>query len=205
MNTARRALLKAGPALAAMALAGCASPPTNYYRLAVTKGFVRPGIGLKIGVRSVSIPGYLSQNGIAKSGGEYQYNVYPNDLWAEALDDMLQDVLVQDLAQRLPASTVLGSGGSIGVSSDLLIETNILRFDPDSDGRIVMNIQVAIRSGRDNSLWLTHTYNNIAMPAGPDVISVVAAMSVLWGSAADQIANFVAESWSEHGNDQNAG
>jgi len=104
----RRLLLAAGAA----ALTGCAATPTNYYRLAAIPGAIRTGITARIGVRGVSIPGYLDQTGIVRVSGAYQFDTYANELWAEPLAGMLQAVLVQDLAQILPGTTVLASGGA---------------------------------------------------------------------------------------------
>jgi uncharacterized lipoprotein YmbA len=193
MNTSRRACLRAGPVILAAALAACASAPAQYYRLAAIPGAIRNGAPSSIGVRSISIPGYLDQNGIAKGTGDYQFGVYSNELWADRLDDMLQSVMVQDLAQRLPAATVIGSGGSIGMSSDVLIEINVLRFDPDSTGKIILTTQIAIKSGRTRALWATRTFQNSATPDNANVSYIVATMSMLWASMADQVADLIVE------------
>ena len=105
MSVSRRACLCAGTVLLT-APAGCSSsPPTRYYRLAVLPGTSHHTPPFTVSVRSVSIPGYLDQTGIAKSGGDYQFSVYGNDLWADQLANMLQSAMVQDLAQRLPEAT----------------------------------------------------------------------------------------------------
>ena len=96
---------------------------------------------MRVGVLSISIPDDLNQNGIAYGGSGNQFDVYSNDLWAGRLADMLQDVMVQDLAQRLPQATVIGSGGSIGLPFDVIVEINVLRFDPDGTGNVVLSAQ----------------------------------------------------------------
>jgi uncharacterized protein len=191
VSASRRACLCAGPVLLAAALAACSSPPTQYYRLAMIPGTNNNAAPFTVAVRSVSIPGYLDQTGIAKGGSDYQFGVYSNDLWADQLSRMLQAVMVQDLAQRLPASTIIGSGGSIGVSSDVLVEINVLRFDPDSTGKIVLTAQFAIKSERTRALWRTQTFERIAAPAGANISDTVATMSMLWAAMADQIANSI--------------
>ena len=191
MRASRRACLCAGPVLLAAALAACSSPPTQYYRLAMIPGTSNNAPPFTVAVRSVSIPGYLDQTGIAKGGSDYQFGVYSNDLWADQLSRMLQAVMVQDLAQRLPASTIIGSGGSIGVSTDVLVEINVLRFDPDSTGKIALTAQFAIKSGRTRALWRTQTSERIAAPPGVDISNSVATMSMLWAAMADQIANSI--------------
>jgi uncharacterized protein len=193
MSASRRACLLTGPVLLVAALAACSSPPAQYYRLAAIPGAISGDAPFTVGVRSISIPGYLDQDGIAKNTGDYQFGVYGNELWADRLADMLQAVMVQDLAQRLPTAMVIGSGGSIGVSSDVLIEINVLRFDPDSTGKIILTAQIAIKSGRTRVLWTTRTFEDSATPDNAGVPDIVAKMSLLWAAMADQVAGLIVE------------
>jgi uncharacterized lipoprotein YmbA len=193
VSASRRACLSAGPVILAAALAACSSPPAQYYRLAAIPGAIRSNAPFTVGVRSISIPGYLNQDGIAKNTGDYQFGVYGNELWADRLSDMLQSAMVQDLAQRLPAATVIGTGGSIGVSSDVLVEINVLRFDPDSTGKIILTAQIAIKSGRTRALWATRTFENSAIPDNANVSDIVAKMSALWAGMSDQIADLIVQ------------
>jgi uncharacterized lipoprotein YmbA len=195
MRTDRRTLLGSASVFAIAALAGCASAPTYYYRLAVVPGAVTNGPAIKIGVRSINIPGYLGQTGIAKAGGDYEFNTYVNRVWVEPLDAMLQDITVQEMAQRLPAAVVFASNGSIHATADVLIETNVLRFDPDSSGKITLIVQFALKSGSNYRSWLVQTFTSSAQPAGPDVTDVVATMSTLWAGFVDQLAPLTLEQW----------
>jgi uncharacterized lipoprotein YmbA len=89
---------------------------------------------------------------------------------------------------------VLGSGGSISAPADLLVEINVLRFQPDSSGRIQLSAVVAIKSGKDRTVLMTRTVQGSIMPAGPGVPDIVAAMSMLWAQAADQITDLAVQS-----------
>ena len=191
-------MLYTGAAFAPVVLAGCASTPTQYYRLAVIPGAVTNSPVLKIGMRSISIPGYLGQDGIAKAGAAYQFSTYASDVWAEPLGSMLQDVTVQELAQRLPAASVVSNSGAIAAPADLLIETNVLRFDPDSNGQVILIVQIAIKSGRNFRPWLVQTFTNTATPAAPDVANLVATMSTLWAGVIDQLAPLAVAQWNIH-------
>jgi len=172
--------------LAAVGLAGC-SPAATDYRLAVVAGPAVGLAGVTVVVRGVNVPGYLDQDGIGKAGGAYEFASYANDVWAEPLADMLQGVMVQSLAERLPGATVLADGGAIGAPAGLVVEMNVLRFDPDAAGVVVLDVQIAVRRGTDDKVWRTVNFSR-RMPAGAGAVGIVAAMSVLWGQAADETA-----------------
>jgi len=174
----------------AAALAGCSSPPTNYYRIAAAPGPAVSLATLSVAVRSIDIPGYLDQNNIARPGGAYQFNTFSNDLWAEPLAAMLQSVMVQNLADRLPNATIIASGGGIEAPSSVLLEINILRFDPTPDGQLLLVAQAAIKTGAARKLLATKTFRATAA-AGPDATSIVAAMTALWGYLASQTAAMI--------------
>lgn len=200
MNASRRVWLRTGPVILAAALAACSSPATRYYRLMAVPGTVQNAVPITVAVRTVSIPGYLDRDEIAKVGRDYRFEFYSNDLWAEELSSMLQAVMVQDLAQRLPAATVLGSGGSIDTSSNILIEINVMRFDPDSSGNIVLGAQIAIKSGPVRALWTARTFGgsstlskSSAGSDGQDASQIVSKMSGLWAAMADQVADIIIE------------
>jgi uncharacterized lipoprotein YmbA len=178
--------------LAVLALAGCSAPATDY-RLAVAAGPPAGQAAMVVAVRSVSVPGYLDQDGIGKAGGKYEFSSYPNDVWAEPLADMLQGVMVQELSQRLPGATVLPDGGAIGAPADVVVEVNVLRFDPDAAGTVILDAQIAVRRGAGNKVWRTVDFMRQA-PGGDSALAIVAAMSALWGQAADETALLLARS-----------
>lgn len=187
----RRRHLCAG--LPALLLAGCSGAvPTHYYRLAVIPGTPRTGPPQKIIIRSIAIPGYLQQNGIAQpASGGYQVQNFTNDLWAESLANMLQSVLVQDLAQRLPSATILPSGGAIATPAGSLVEINILRFDPGPGGDLLLLAQLAIKPAIGAPALQTQNFSRTMPLSGSDPTNIVAAMSTLWGACADQLAGML--------------
>jgi uncharacterized lipoprotein YmbA len=168
-------------------LAGCSAPATDY-RLQAGPGPVAGQGAEAVSVRGVNVPGFLDQDGIPKLSGAYQYASWPDDVWAEPLADMLQAVMVQELGQRLPAATVVPSGGAIGAPAQAVVEMNVLRFDPDPDGRIDLDVQISVRRGSDNRLWRTVDFNRFATPSAAGPLAEVAAMSGLWAQAADEVA-----------------
>ncbi|OYV41422.1 MAG: hypothetical protein B7Z80_01785 [Rhodospirillales bacterium 20-64-7] len=192
MTTRRSWLMGIGSVALAGSLAGCASAPTRYYRLAAVPGPIEPGVTAHISVRSISIPSYLNADGIAKPGGAYQYTSFPNALWASPLADLLQSVMVQDLAQRLPQAVVIGAGGAIGVPADRIVEINVLRFDPAASGELTLIAQASVRSPDAGAAGLTRSIR-LSAPCSAVPADIAAVMSKLWGQAADVLAQAVAE------------
>ncbi|MCB8879661.1 membrane integrity-associated transporter subunit PqiC [Acidisoma cellulosilytica] len=189
-------LIAAGPV--ALGLSGCASADPNLYRIGAVTGGAITGAPPQIEVRTISIPGYLDRTGIVKKAQDYKIDIHSNDIWAEPLADMLQAAMVQDLTTRLTGATVIGAGGSIGANADLLVEINVLRFDPDTNGQMILQLQVGIRDGQTMTLLGTRTIQHQAPAGEPLVASIVSTMSALWGQAADDIAAFVVQSWATH-------
>jgi uncharacterized lipoprotein YmbA len=177
------------------ALAGCSSPNPNYYQIGQTAGHTVTGGPPIVEVRTISIPGYLDRQGIVKSAGDFKLDIHTNDIWAEPLADMLQATLVQNLAQRMPGTTVIGSGGSIGASANLIIETNVMRFDPNPDGTLTLQAQVAVRDGNSLQILVTRTIEESGPAREPVVANIVASMSKLWGAAADDVAALLVQTW----------
>jgi uncharacterized lipoprotein YmbA len=179
------------------ALASCTSPNPNYYRLGATSGPTVTGGPPTVEVRSISIPGYLDRPGIVKRAGDFSLDIHTNDIWAEPLADMLQATLVQDLGQRMPGTTVISSAGSIGANANLLIETNVMRFDPNPDGTMTLQAQVAVRNGESLQIIVTRTIQESGPAREPVVANIVASMSTLWGDAANDIAALLVQTWAQ--------
>ncbi len=195
MILSRRRLAQIFPLSAGAALLqGCRSaPPAQYFRIAPVAGApVRPPPE-SIQIRNIGIPEYLDQNGIAQPSSQYQFAASSNDLWAEPLAQMLQSVLVQNLSQRLAPATVTASSGMVGAQPDLLVEINILRFDPDSSGRIVLTAQAALKAAANNRFLTTRTLQSYLSPTGPDMASTMAVMSTLWAGFADTLTQLIAQ------------
>ncbi len=175
--------------LGSVALAGCSSAPVHNYQLAPVAGAIRGGTGLRIVVRNIDIPEALGQAGLPKPGGAYEANSFANNVWAAPLAGMLQTTLVQNLSQRLPGDSVLAGGGAIGAAPDIYVEINVLAFSPDASGNISLQAQLATRHAAAQD-WQFRNF--VASAAGGTMPEgIAAAMSTLWGQAADAVAGMV--------------
>jgi uncharacterized lipoprotein YmbA len=175
--------------LGTVALAGCGSTPVHNYQLAPVAGAIRGGTGLRIVVRNIDIPAALGQPGLPKPGGAYEANSFANNVWAAPLAGMLQTTLVQNLAQRLPGDSVLAGGGAIGAAPDIYVEINVLAFSPDASGNIALQAQLATRHATAQDWQLKNFAASAAGGTEPE--GIAAAMSALWGQAADAVAGMV--------------
>jgi uncharacterized lipoprotein YmbA len=180
----RRAVL-----LGSIALAGCGSVPVHNYQLAPVPGRISGGAGTHIVVRSIGLPASLSQGNVPKPGGAYEADSFANELWAGNLGGMLQTAMVQNLAQRLPGDAVVAGGGAIGLSADLYVEINILAFSPDASGNVSLQAQLATRHVNAQD-WKLRAFSATAA-GGITAEGIAAAMSNLWGQAADVVAGMV--------------
>jgi uncharacterized lipoprotein YmbA len=180
----RRAMI-----LGTMALAGCSSAPVRNYQLAPVQGTILGGTGLHIVVRSISVPAALGQSGLPRPGGVYDANAFANDVWAAPIAGMLQSTMVQNLAQRLPGDDVLAGGGAIGAAPDIYVEINVLAFAPDATGNISIQAQLATRHAAAQDWQFRNFVASAAGGLQPEQIA--AAMSSLWGQAADAVAGMI--------------
>lgn len=173
-------------------LAGCASPPPPaLFTLAAVPGAALPAKAGGIELRRVGLAGYLDRNDIVRSAAGYQLSVTTDQRWAEPLGKMLDRVLAEDLAQRLPNSTVFTESGAIRGDARLILEINIQRLDADANGAVVLQAQVSLRpDGRTKPLG-TDTVRLTATPAGPGTAELVATMSGLLGQLTDRVAEMV--------------
>ncbi|WP_270937684.1 PqiC family protein [Falsiroseomonas oryzae] len=186
----RREVLALSGALAA--LAGCRSPEPNLYTILPVPGAPRRGGPRTVSVREVSLARYLDRVQIVRSAAEYRLDVAGNDWWGEALDAMLTRVLVENLAQRLPGSSVVASGGAITVQPDAVVEVNLQRLGLAAPGTLVLTAQVAIGHREARRRDVARTESLTAPVSGPDTAAFVAAASAALGQLADAVAGLLA-------------
>ncbi len=122
-----------------------------------------------------------------RSSEDFRLDVLGNDWWGEPVDAMLSRVLVQDLSQRLPASTVFAENGAITATPDASVELNVQRFDEDHSAALILLAQVAV-TGR---VTMTRNVRFAVPPPSPGTSGLVSAMSTAVGLLADEIAGML--------------
>jgi uncharacterized protein len=183
MRLARRHMLW----LLAVLPAACTSPNPNLYTLAMVPGQAHAVAPPRVELREVALAHYLERSQIVRSSEDFRLDVLGNDWWGESLDAMLSRVLVQELSQRLPGSTVFAENSAITVTPDASVELNVQRFDEDRSGALVLLAQVAVTGRRTQ----TRNVRISIMPPAPGTPGLVSAMSTAVGELADTIAGML--------------
>ena len=176
------------PLCLAALLAACSSPDPTYYTLQPVPGTAMPAAPASIEVRRPGLAGYLDRSDVVLKNAGYTLAVNSQLRWGEPLGDMIGRVLTQDLSQRLPGTSVFAQSGAISAEPQLRVEVDILNFDADASGAVVLTAEVAVERGTTHQPLATRHVSLTAQPGGPGAANLVASMSGLLGQLADQVA-----------------
>ena len=181
----RIAPLAAAASLAA--LAACSSPNPVLYTIAPVSGTVQNSGPKVVALQQISIARYLERSEIVRSSENYRLDVMSNDWWGEPLGAMLSRVLVEELGQRLPQSTVIGESGAVTAAPDATVELNLQRLDEDSSGNLLLQAQASV-SFKGRGAPLLRNFRFAVPPPAPGVPGEVTAISTALGQLADGLA-----------------
>ena len=185
MNGAKLAILALATALTA-----CSSPSPVLYTIAPVPGRVQAGGPKVIALQQISTARFLERSEIVRSSENYRLDVMSNDWWGEPLGAMLSRVLVEELGQRLPQSTVFAESGAVSASPDATIELNLQRLDEDAAGDLVLQAQASVSfKGRPGQAL--RNFRFVVTPPAPGVQGEVTAISMAVGQLADGLASML--------------
>lgn len=176
-------------------LAACgSSPKTQFYTLdpvlpaAATQAAAAP---IPVQVTAVHIPPALDRQEMVRETAPHQLDVSDQNRWGGSLDNMVQRVLTQDLAQRLPPSSVVLPQEPAPARHDAIV-VDILQFDEDAGGTVVFDGSWSLTaSDSDKPLNSNHLRLN-ARAATSSYSDQVAAMSKVVAELSDNIARDLA-------------
>ena len=168
--------------------ANCTSPNPTLYTLAAMPGEPHQGAPRTIELREIAVAHYLERSQIVRSSENFRLDVSGNEWWGEPLDAMIGRILVQELTERLPGSTVFAENSAISVTADATVAVNIQRLDADSNGAVILLAQLAV-TGHSAA---TRTVRLSVTPPAPGTAGLVSAMSTAVAQLADTAAGMVA-------------
>lgn len=170
-----------------LSVAACSSPDPVLYTLRATDGPTRTPATRAVVLRRPSLPRYLDRNAIVTAMPGYKVETSGGERWAEPIGSMFARVLVQDLAQRLPRTTVLNDQTAVSVQNATGIDLDVQEFGPDGAGAVVLRAQAAIDPARGSAPPVLPV-RIVVHPAGQTTADLVAAMSDATGQLADALA-----------------
>jgi uncharacterized lipoprotein YmbA len=138
-------------------------------------------------LQQVGLARYLERSQIVRSSENYRLDVMENDWWGEPLGAMLSRVLVAELRQRLPQSTVISGSGAVSAPPDATIALNIQRLDEDASGQLVLHAQASV-SFRGRGKPSLQEFRYTVPPSVSGVAGEVAAISTAVGQLAEGLA-----------------
>jgi uncharacterized lipoprotein YmbA len=185
MNAARLVVL-----MLVGALGACSSPNPVLYTVAPMQGRVQSGGPKVIALQQISMARYLERSEIVRSSENYRLDVMANDWWGEPLGAMLSRVLIEELGQRLPQSTVFSESGAVTASPDATIELNMQRLDQDPSGNLVLQAQASIDFKRRSGPIL-RSFRFVVTPPTADTQGEVTAISQALAQLADGLASML--------------
>ena len=185
----RIARLVAPGALAA--IAACSSPNPVLYTIAPMSGAVQSGGPKVVALQQISVARFLERSQIVRSSENYRLDVMSNDWWGEPLSAMVSRVLVEELGQRLPQSTIIGESGAVTASPDATIELNLQRLDEDASGNLILQAQASV-SFKGRGPPVLRSFRFTVTPPAPGVPGEVTAISTAVGQLADGLAAMLA-------------
>jgi uncharacterized lipoprotein YmbA len=175
------------------ALAACSSPNPNLYTIAPVSGATVSGAPKAIELRQIGLARFLERSQIVRSSENYRLDVMANDWWGEPLGAMLARVLVEELSQRLPQSTIYAETGAMSITPDATIELNVSRLDENTAGTLVLQAQAAVTATvQGHNVPVTRAFRFEIPPSDSGVGGEVAAISVAVGQLADGLATMLA-------------
>jgi uncharacterized protein len=170
-------------------LAACSSPDPVLYTINPVDGAIRAAAPKVVMLERIEVARYLERSQIVHSSEGYRLDVKSNDWWGEPLGAMLQRVLRQELAQRLPQSAVVTERGGISASPDATIDIDVQRLEADPAGSVVLQAQasVSLKGSRAPAVRSFH----FSVPAAAGTPAEVAAISGAVGQLADGLASML--------------
>jgi uncharacterized lipoprotein YmbA len=145
--------------LCVLFLSGCVgtSPQSTFYMLKVPTGTKFPEKSLQILVDPVKIPAFLDKPQIVTlSSDGMQVHIAETKRWAEPLPGMIQRVMINDLANRLPNSQIRPKV-FMRDYYDYVLYTDISKLDATFGKDVVLSVRWSLVDAQGKTVYKTQT------------------------------------------------
>jgi uncharacterized lipoprotein YmbA len=174
-----------GALLVAAAIASCSvltprPDPSRFFVLAPLPEAASPATGnhvSSLGVGPILLPRYLDRGEIVTRVGPNEVKPAVFDYWAGSLSHQFQTVLTQNLQTLVHADRVQTYPWYAGAAPEFVVEVDVQRFEPSSDGRAELAARWRLRKGsalatlRAGESSLTHPLNSLEPQAAAVALS----------------------------------
>ncbi|MCW5700728.1 MAG: membrane integrity-associated transporter subunit PqiC [Rhodospirillales bacterium] len=195
----KRFIFKAFAALLLLTLiAACAvTAPSRFYTLsgidtggdpAATTAVKRD---LTVGLGPVVLPKYLDRSEIVRRTSAYEIALAEFDRWSESLETMVPRVMVVNLSAALKTDRVFIFPQQRAPETDYHVEIEFFRFEPGSDGVVVLEAQWELYGGRDDTPLIVRKSAFRQPQTGTDYAATVDAMSRALASLCNELATTI--------------
>jgi hypothetical protein len=159
-------------------LTACAAPtPVSYYQLTVPTAVAVPQQStettLSLMLHPVKVANYLNGAGLVMQRSEVELVIASRHLWADALDQQLYRLLVEQLQARLPKMPLTSARSINSVQLQLIID----RFHANDKGMAIVSGHYTISSASER---ITEPFSYEQALAADGYAALVTALSVSW-------------------------
>ncbi|GBQ69777.1 hypothetical protein AA103196_2308 [Ameyamaea chiangmaiensis NBRC 103196] len=183
----RHLFLAGGAACILSGLAGCNSDPT-LYSLMPWPGAAAPAPVAVVEVRTPVVAQAYDRDRIVRETKDYAIKVADSDAWSDAPGQMIARTLAQDLAQRLPGTTVFAQNDATSMSPQAFVEVTMTGFSRVASGEAVLSGTMVVHAAAKGALPTVIPFRLTRQPSGRGTANLVAALSELNGALADKAA-----------------
>ncbi|CAI9121690.1 PqiC family protein [Brytella acorum] len=187
----RRSVRLLATALIVSSLTACSADPTLYTLVPVSPA-ASTAMGLAPGVIEVRTPVVsqrLDRDDIVRRDRDYKLEIAKGDAWSEPIASMIGHALSQDLAIRLPESTVFSQNDAVSTVPTAYVELTVTAFNEDQAGNAVLQANLSTHLADAGAFpVLTVPVRLARKPDGSSTADLVAALSQMTGELADEAA-----------------
>jgi len=177
-----------GSVVAVGALTACNSDPT-LYNLAAFPGASAPARLSVVEVHTPVVAKELDRDRIVSQTKDYRLKVSNSDAWSDAPGQIIARALADDLAQRLPGTTVFAQNDANPATPQAFVEVTVTSFARDRDGRAVFGGTLVVHGAQGSQALRVVPFSLTRAADGAGTGHLVATLSAECGQLADMAAD----------------
>jgi uncharacterized lipoprotein YmbA len=167
------------------------SPPMRFFLLSPLEARTSsaPSLGeIRVVVGPLQLPGYLDRPQLVVRQQDGQLSLREFDRWAEPLDEHLTRTVTANLVHLTGSPRIVAWPLPGRASADRRILGRVIRFDADSSGLAVLEVQWSIIDGSGEQLVPVRIDTYRAQASGTEPAALVAALSDALAQFSRQLA-----------------